>query len=52
MKISIFYVPIVFKFLEDFPSVPLERQVEFSIDLILRVTLISKELYHLAPPNM
>ena len=39
-------------FLEDFPRVPSERQVEFRIDSILGVALIAKAPCRLAPPDM
>ena len=39
-------------FLEDFPGVPLVRQVEFRIDLVLGTTPIAKAPYQLAPPDM
>ncbi|GKD84896.1 putative reverse transcriptase domain-containing protein [Tanacetum coccineum] len=49
-------VPIVNEFpdvfLEDLPSIPPERQVEFRIDLIPGATPIAKTPYHLAPSKM
>ena len=39
-------------FLEDLPDVPLERQVEFRIDLMPGVAPIAKALYRLTPPDM
>ena len=53
---SVFDVPIVCEFLDVFPEellgVPPKRQVEFRIDLILRVAPIAKAPYRLAPPEM
>ena len=37
-------------FLENFPAVPLERQVEFRINLIPGVAPIPKAPYWVAPP--
>ncbi|CAH1423569.1 unnamed protein product [Lactuca virosa] len=49
-------VPIVrdyaYVFPEDMPGVPLERQVEFCIDLVPGAAPIAKTLYRLAPPEM
>lgn len=49
-------VPIFWDFTDvfskDFSGVPLERQVEFHIDLIPDVTSIAKSPYCLAPPEM
>ena len=39
-------------FLEDFPSVAMERQVLFGIDLVPGATPIAKAPYRLAPPKM
>ena len=39
-------------FLEDFPGVPPEMQVDFRIDLILGATPIAKAPYRLAPPKL
>ena len=39
-------------FPEDLPGVPLERHVEFSIDLVLGAAPIAKAPYQLAPPEM
>ena len=39
-------------FPEDLPGVPPERQVEFRLDLVLGVALISKTPYRLAPSEM
>ena len=53
---SIFDVAVVCEFPNVFPkelpAVPLERQVEFRIDLIPSVTPIAKARYCLAPPEM
>ena len=38
--------------LEDFPTVPSERQVKFKIDLVPGAPPIAKELYQLAPRDM
>lgn len=49
-------VPIVREFYDvfpyDLPSVPLERQVDFRIDLIRGVAPITKAPYRLVPPEM
>ena len=49
-------VPIVqdfwYVFPKEFPGVPLERQVEFYIDLVLGAALIPKEPYRLAPVTL
>ena len=39
-------------FLEDFPRVPSERQVEFKIDLVPCAAPIANASYLLAPPEM
>ncbi|GJW08894.1 reverse transcriptase domain-containing protein [Tanacetum coccineum] len=39
-------------FLEDLPGLPLVRQVEFQIDLILGAVLVAREPYRLAPSEM
>lgn len=39
-------------FLVDLPGVPLERQVEFQINLVLGATPIAKATYRLAPLEM
>ena len=39
-------------FPEELPDVPPERQVEFRIDLVPGAASISKEPYHLSPPEM
>ena len=39
-------------FLEELPSVPLERKVEFKIDLVPGAAPISRAPYRLAPPEM
>ena len=39
-------------FHEDLPGVPLERQVEFQIDLFSGAASIAKVSYHLTPPEM
>ena len=53
---SVDEVPIVREFPDVFPEelsgVPLERQVEFRIDLVPRVAPIAKAPYRLAPPEM
>ena len=55
-KATVDDVPIVWDypdvFSEDFPRVPLERLVEFGIDLVPGATPIIKALYWLAPPEM
>ena len=49
-------VPIVWDFPDVYPEellrVPLERQVEFQIDLMSGSTPIAKAPYRLAPPEM
>ncbi|GKC43825.1 putative reverse transcriptase domain-containing protein, partial [Tanacetum coccineum] len=49
-------IPIVRDFTDVFPEdlsgLPLQRQVEFRIDLILRATLVAKSPYRLAPSEM
>ena len=49
-------VPVVREFLdvfpEDFPGIPPERQVEFSIDLVPGAAPVTKAPYRLAPPEM
>ena len=39
-------------FLEDLPGLPPKREVEFTIDLALRTTLISKAPYRMAPLDL
>ena len=39
-------------FPEELPGVPLERQVEFRIDLLPGAAVITKASYRLAPPEM
>ena len=39
-------------FLDDPPGLPLERKVEFTIDLALETTLISKAPYRMAPMEL
>ena len=39
-------------FLEDLTGVPLERQVDFRIDLVIGVVPIAKAPYRLALPKM
>lgn len=39
-------------FHEDFLGVPLERQVEFRINMVLGVAMIPRAPYHIAPPKM
>ena len=34
-------------FLDNLPSLPLERKVKFTIDLVLGTTLITKSLYRM-----
>lgn len=55
-QILVSYVPIVREFadvfLEEFPGVPLERQVEFRIDLVHGAAPIFKSSYWLALPEM
>ena len=49
-------VPVVCEFPdvfpENLPSIPLDRQVEFRIYLILGASLVAKAPYRLAPPEM
>jgi hypothetical protein len=49
-------IPIVQKFLdvfpEDFPGLPLDREIEFCIDLISRAAPISKAPYRMAPAEL
>nr|GFA34258.1 putative reverse transcriptase domain-containing protein [Tanacetum cinerariifolium] len=49
-------VPIVREFpevfLEDFPGLPLARQVEFQINLVPGVALVARALYRLVPAEM
>ena len=53
---SVDEVPVVREFPdvfpEELPGVPPERQVEFSIDLVLTAVPIAKAPYLLAPPKM
>ena len=55
-KASVDDVSIVWEypyvFLEDFPRVPPDRQVEFRIDQVLGAVLIAKASYRLAPPDI
>ena len=55
-KATVSDVPVVREypdvFPEDFPGVPMERQVEFRIDLVLGAASITKAPYRLAPPEM
>ena len=39
-------------FLDDLPSLPLEREVEFTVDLTPGLALISKALYRMAPMEL
>ena len=39
-------------FLEELPGLPLEREMEFSIDLLLGTTPISKAPYRMAPAEL
>ena len=39
-------------FMEDFPGVPLERQIEFQIYLVPGAAPIAKSPYGLPPPEM
>ena len=39
-------------FPKDFPGIPLERQVDFRIDLFPDANPITKSPYYLAPPEM
>ncbi|RVW21979.1 hypothetical protein CK203_110260 [Vitis vinifera] len=39
-------------FLDDLPSLPLEREVEFTIDLAPGLALISKALYRMTPMEL
>ncbi|XP_050915463.1 uncharacterized protein LOC127130513 [Lathyrus oleraceus] len=52
-NLSVTQIPVVCEFsevfLEDVSSLPPEREVEFSIDLIPRTAPISVSLYHMAP---
>ncbi|GJY08447.1 hypothetical protein Tco_0375501, partial [Tanacetum coccineum] len=49
-------IPVVREFLEvfpkDLPGLPLVRQVEFQIDLILGATPVARAPYRLAPSEM
>ncbi|GJV74188.1 putative reverse transcriptase domain-containing protein [Tanacetum coccineum] len=49
-------IPVVREFAnvfpEDLPGLPLVRQVEFQIDLILRASLVARAPYRLAPSEM
>ncbi|GKB33561.1 hypothetical protein Tco_0872962, partial [Tanacetum coccineum] len=50
------YIPVVREssevFLENLPGVPLVRQVEFQIDLILGAAPVARAPYRLAPSEM
>ncbi|XP_062094163.1 uncharacterized protein LOC133800224 [Humulus lupulus] len=39
-------------FLEDHPRIPLDREIEFEIELLLGTTSISKAPYRMAPPKL
>lgn len=52
-KMNVLQIPVVCDFLEVFPedviSLPPEREVEFSIDLVLGTTLISVVMSRMSP---
>ena len=49
-------IPIVREFpdvfLEDLPGIPIDREIEFSIDLLPRTSPISKAPYCMAPTEL
>jgi hypothetical protein len=49
-------IPIVQEFLnvflEDFPGLPPDKEIEFCIDLVPRATPISKAPYRMAPAEL
>ena len=51
-QVDVEKIPIVREFLDELPSIPLEREVGLSIEIILGTTPISRAPYRMAPSEL
>jgi hypothetical protein len=51
-KIELFDISIVREFLEELSGLPLEREVEVTINILLEVSPIAQPLYRIAPKEL